>query len=62
MAHWDIFGCKYFQQREQLGDGASSGASLWKPGVRARWLPPKLYHHPQEAVRQGGEARLCLWS
>lgn len=59
MAHGDIFGCKYFQQREQLGDEASSGASLWKPRVRARWVPPKLHHHPPEAVRQGGEARLC---
>lgn len=59
MAHGDIFGCKYFQRREQLGDEASSGASLRKLRVRARWVPPKLYHHPPEAVRQGGEARLC---
>lgn len=54
MAHRDIFGCKYFQRREQLGDEASSGASLWKPRVRARWVPPKLHHHPPEAVRQAG--------
>lgn len=34
-------------------------ASPRKPRVRARWVPPKLHHHPPEAVRQGGEARLC---
>lgn len=34
-------------------------ASTRKPRVRARWVPPKLHHHPREAVMQGGEARLC---
>lgn len=26
MAHGDIFGCKYFQRGEQLGDGALLGS------------------------------------
>jgi hypothetical protein len=39
MAHWDIFGCKYFQPWEQLGEEASSQSSSVETGNLGQMAP-----------------------
>ena len=42
MAHRDIFGCKYFQPREEPGGEVLFPHGSWKLGIWAIWLPFQL--------------------